>query len=77
MWAEFCDDYSIEEDKTRESDDRMWNEKNWIVELDENGDTTWFAHITCDRREEAIKEGMEKAKIEGLKKFRIGRTIPC
>ena len=50
---------------------------NWIVELTEKEDDIWFADIECNSRQEAIREGMEKAKSQGLKSYRIGRSISC
>ena len=51
--------------------------EEWIVELTETDCEIWHSDIDCNSREEAIKEGMKYAKEDGLKSFRIGRTIPC
>ena len=51
--------------------------ENWIVELTEIDYEIWDSDIECNSREEAIKEGMKRAKKEGLKSFKIGRIIPC
>lgn len=52
-------------------------EEEWIVELTEVDSEIWSSDIECNSREDAIKEGMNCAKEEGLESFRIGRVIPC
>lgn len=51
--------------------------EKWIVELTEINCEIWNPDIDCNSREEAIKKGIKYAKKDGLKSFRIGRTIPC
>lgn len=51
--------------------------EEWIVELTENDYEIWSSDIDCNSKEEAIEKGMEAAKEEGLKSFRIGRQEYC
>lgn len=51
--------------------------EEWIVELTERDSEIWSSDIDCKSREEAIEEGMNAAKEEGLKSFRIGRQEYC
>lgn len=51
--------------------------EEWIVELTEANNEIWGSDIDCSSREEAIEKGMEAAKKEGLKSFRIGKKEPC
>lgn len=51
--------------------------EEWIIELTECNYEIWGSDIDCDSREEAIEKGMEAAKKEGLKSFRIGKQEPC
>ena len=53
------------------------SKEDWIVELTESDNETWYADIECDSREKAIKIGMEEATEEGLESFRIGRREKC
>lgn len=81
----------LDKDKTRtELEEQMkkcdWFEEDspkneikeeWIVELTECDSEIWGSDIDCSSREEAIEKGMEAAKKEGLKSFRIGRQEYC
>ncbi len=51
--------------------------EEWIVELTECNYEIWGSDIDCGSREEAIEKGMEAAKKDGLKSFRIGRQEYC
>ena len=53
------------------------SKEDWIVELTESDSEIWSSDIDCNSRQEAIEEGMEAAKEEGLKAFRIGRQEYC
>lgn len=49
---------------------------NWTVDLSQTDNEIWYEETECDTREDAIEEGMEIARKEGLKSFRIGQKIP-
>lgn len=51
--------------------------EKWIVELTETDEEIWNCDIECSSREEAITKGIEAAKKDNLKSFRIGKMIPC
>lgn len=57
------------------------NNENWIVDINGDNEELWFPEIeNLQSREEAIQAGMEVAKNEGLKAFKIGvieyATVP-
>ncbi|WP_243129482.1 hypothetical protein [Clostridium sp. HBUAS56017] len=75
--GEYIPDFNNLKEEYEEIKKSIEKEEEWIVELTEDDYETWSSDIDCNSREEAIEKGMEAAKKQGLKSFRIGKKECC